>query len=330
MNLNDIKKMLADRTALGRWLYQRYKSYRGRERHVSLGDDNPNKTFYLIGYEDLSGGLFWLVNKAIMHIAYALDHGYIPVIDYKSHRTQYTETNDTGKQNIWEVYFKQPAGYSLDDISKSRNIIINRQEPAPEPQYLMGQYEFYDNVKRIEYFRNIFKKHIIYNDTTAEYLRDIHEKCFKGRGRIIGVLCRGTDYVAIKPKGHPVQPAPSDVIKDVRKAMSDYKYDSVFLATEDADIVTMFHEAFGDSLICLEQERIHGKEMDGKNYLAQEKDRHLTNRNRHNDALSYLAAIYLLAHCNCFFGGRTGGTKGVLLMSDGFEHSKIYDLGLYS
>ena len=69
--------------------------------------------------------------------------------------------------------------------------------------------------------------------------------------------------------------------------------------------------------------------MNGNFYLAQEKERQLNNRNRHEDALNYLAAVYLLTQCNCFLGGRTGGTKGVLLAADGFDYVKIYDLGLY-
>lgn len=45
---------------------------------------NADKTFYVIGWNDEGGGLFWIVNKVCMHIAYALDHGYIPVVDLKT------------------------------------------------------------------------------------------------------------------------------------------------------------------------------------------------------------------------------------------------------
>lgn len=55
---------------------------------------NADKTFYVIGWNDEGGGLFWIVNKVCMHIAYALDHGYIPVVDLKNYITQYTLKNE--------------------------------------------------------------------------------------------------------------------------------------------------------------------------------------------------------------------------------------------
>ncbi len=33
------------------------------------------RCFYIIGQDDTTGGLFWLVNKAVMHIAYAIEKG---------------------------------------------------------------------------------------------------------------------------------------------------------------------------------------------------------------------------------------------------------------
>ena len=62
--------------------------------------------------------------------------------------------------------------------------------------------------------------------------------------------------------------------------------------------------------------------------LAQVKEKDC-GRDPVKDALDYFAAIYLLTHCCCFIGGRTGGTKGVLLMEEEFEYIKIYNLGLY-
>ncbi len=330
MNIHKINTIIADRTLFGKWSYHLFKRWKSRERHLTLGNDNRDKTFYIIGYEDKAGGLFWLINKVIMHIAYAIDKHYIPIVDFMNYNTQYTDPDGLHKINIWEDFFEQPAGYNLNDIQHSRHIIINRQEPAPHPKYLMGQEEFYDNPGRIKYFHDIFQRYIRINKKTKVYLENIRELYFPKEGRIVGVLCRGTDYTIIRPKGHPIQPSPVDVIKDVKKVMEKYHCSHVFLATEDKDIEDLFQRSFEKNLICLPQERIRGTQMNGHCYLAQEKERQLNNRNRHEDALNYLAAVYLLTQCNCFLGGRTGGTKGVLLAADGFDYIKIYDLGLYS
>ena len=310
------------------WLYHKYILFKGRERKVCLGSKNADKTFYVIGWNDEGGGLFWLVNKVCMHIAYALDSGYIPVVDLKNYVTQYTLKNVKERENVWEMFFKQPAGYGLEDVAGSKNVIINRMSPAPQGKYLMGQAEFYDNPNRIAYFRNIFKQYIHPNDKTLDYLRLKESEILKGKGRVLGILCRGTDYVMTKPKNHPVQPDVTEVIKDARQVMKEQRCDYVFVATEDQDLLVALKAEFGEKLLSLDQRRYSCKDMCSDQMLAQVKEKD-GERNPTKDALDYLAAIYLLTRCCCFIGGRTGGTKGVLLMNDGFDYQKIYDLGLY-
>jgi len=318
-----IKNLLPCKERLSR-LYHQYK---GRERRVSYGKENPDKVFYVTGQDDLGGGLFWLVNKVVMHLAYAKDKGYITVVDYQNHLTQYTRPDSAGKTNVWELFFRQPMGYTLDDIRHSRHIVINKMEPSPKPEYLMGQYEFYDRPERLEYFRNIFQEYIRFNERTQAHLEQQRERLLGDR-RTVGVLCRGTDYVLLKPEGHPVQPEPEDVVADVRKVMQRYDCQQVFLATEDQDILDLFKQSFPKRLAYLEQMRLSKRQMSGKQVLSLEKMKR-ADRDPYDDALQYLTAVYLLSRCNCFVAGRTGGTKGVLLMAHPFEYQKIYDLGLY-
>ena len=310
------------------WIYHKYLIFKGRQRKVCLGSQNADKTFYVIGWNDEGGGLFWIVNKVCMHIAYALDHGYIPVVDLKNYNTQYTLKNDKKKENVWEKFFEQPAGYGLNEVEKSKNVIINRMSPAPSKKYLMGQSEFYDNPERIAYFRNIFKQYIHPNNKTLDYIRNKEKQLFKDKGRVLGILCRGTDYVVAKPKNHPVQPEISEIIKDAKIVMKEKRCDYVFVATEDQDILAALKTEFDNKLLYLNQRRYSSKDMCSDQLLAQVKEKD-SKRDPIKDALDYYAAIYLLTRCCCFIGGRTGGTKGVLLMNDGFEYKKIYDLGLY-
>lgn len=310
------------------WIYHKYLLFKGRQRKVCLGSKNADKTFYVIGWNDERGGLFWLVNKVCMHIAYALDNGYIPVVDLKNYITQYSMKNVKERENVWEMFFKQPAGYGLEDVADSKNVIINRMSPSPSKKYLMGQSEFYDQPERIAYFRNIFKQYIHPNDNTLEYLKAKEQHLLDGKGRVLGILCRGTDYVVARPKNHPVQPEISEIIKDARIVMKEKRCDYVFVATEDQDILAALKTEFDNKLLYLNQRRYSSKDMCSDQLLAQVKEKD-SKRDPIEDALDYLTAIYLLTRCCCFIGGRTGGTKGVLLMSEGFEYQKIYNLGLY-
>lgn len=113
-----------------------------RERKTSYGNKDPHKVFYIIGQNDNTCGLWWIINKVIMHIAYADEKGYIPVVDYLTFQTQYHMPNEIGKVNVWEKFFEQPSNVGLKDISKSKNIILSDQYSAPNKKVSDGKYRF--------------------------------------------------------------------------------------------------------------------------------------------------------------------------------------------
>jgi len=302
---------------------------RFREKKVSYGADNPDKVFYVYGMPDNVGGMWWHINKVLMHLGYAKDKGYIPVIDMKNFENQYIDKENVGSINVWEVFFDQPVGYTLEDIQKSKNIILSKHRSFPYKRYEMGQSKFYDNDERIQYFHELFKEYIHFNNKTLQYFDSLYQKLFGGKGKILGVLCRGTDYVLKRPVNHPVQPRPEDVVKDAKQIMQSKNCNYIFVATEDQDILNLFKREFGDKLLYVEQTRSTKEELEPNDYLSHinmEKNRGVDPFAR---GIGYLSAIYLLSKCDCFLGGRTGGCKGVLIMSEGFECKKIYDLGYY-
>ena len=304
-----------------------YVHYSSKERRTCYGKENPDKTFYIIGQKERMGGLWWIVNKVIMHLAYADEKGFIPIIDYKHFWTQYHNPGELNKVNVWEKFFMQPASYSLDDIKHSANIIISDKYPAPSSKYLMGNKEFYEDSARLEYFRKIFKKYVRFNSTTYELLEKKRKEIVPDDTKVLGVLCRGTDYIIRKPKNHPVQPEPSTVVEMSQKVMKEKECDYVFLATEDEDILNLFKKTFGSKLLYVNQRRVTKKQLDGQKYMVDVNKS--VDGDKYQMGLDYLTSTYILSKCDCFIGGRTGGTKGVLLMRDKFEYEYIFDLGFY-
>ena len=308
-------------------LSQKYHRFLNRERYTTYGTEHPDKIYYIIGQDDRNCGLWWITNKVIMHLAYADKKGYIPIVDYKHFLTQYHNEGEYGKINVWEKFFKQPMGISLGDISRSKNIILSDRYDSPSKEYLMGNTDFYTDKKKREYFRAIFAKYINFSETSIEYLESVKNRIIPENAYVLGVLCRGTDYLLKKPKNHPIQPAPSEVIELVTAKMHELNYDYVFLATEDADILHTFKDYFGEKLLYIDQERVCAAEMTNENKVMNVNIK--KNKDRYLMGLKYLSATYILSKCNGFIAGRCGGTKGVLLMTKGFEYEYIYDLGLY-
>lgn len=299
-----------------------------RERKTSYGDKNPDDVFYIIGQHDKTCGLWWIINKVIMHIAYAEEKGYIPVVDYLTFQTQYHMPSEIGKVNVWEKFFEQPSGICLKDISESKNIILSDQYSAPNKKYLMGNTDFYTDLDRREYFRRIFDKYIRFTTETENLLEERRRKIIPNNKKVLGILCRGTDYLLKRPKDHPIQPQPQTVISMAKEALNKYECDYIFLATEDADILALFKKSFPNKLLFIDQKRVSHEEM--KNVERVMAVNVKINDNRYEMGLNYLTATYILSKCDCFIGGRTGGTKGVLLMTKGFEYEYVFNLGFYS
>lgn len=322
----DIRKRLS-RNKLYMVLSNIKRHYLGRERHLSYGNKNPDVTYYVIGQDDMSCGLWWIVNKVLMHLAYADEMGYVPVIDYLNYRTQYHNPNELGAINVWEKFFEQPCGITLDDIKECKNIILSDHYPAPSTKYLMGNTDFYTDMDKRKYFTTYFKKYIRLTGNANTYLEILRKKIIPQNSKVLGVLCRGTDYTLKRPKGHPIQPRPEDVMDKAEVVMNEYKCDYIFLATEDADILNFFKHRFDQRLLYVEQKRVGREDMRSVDKVMQANIK--INTDRYKMGLDYLCATYILSKCECFIAGRCGGTKGVLLMTKGFEYEFIYDLGIF-
>lgn len=296
---------------------------------ISYGDENPDKTFYVICRNDKAGGAWSLLVQMLTHFAYAIDNGYVPIVDMKNFRNQYVSDEDFRKVNIWERFFEQPFGYTLDDISRSKNVIISSAF-CPDMKYFMGLgSNIWDDEAKLSFMQGFFIKYVRFSKFTQDYIDTEVNKVFGNNRKVIGVLCRGTDYIVDRPAFHNIQPTPGQVIDDVRKVMEDDGCDAVFLATEDQDIFDEFSKAFGNKLFSIAQNRIRKKAMSGKEWLSAERSRLFPEEDKNMSFLSYFTSTYILSQCDYFFAGRNAGSAGVLIMPHNFSKCVLYKLGRY-
>lgn len=304
------KKLLA--------LKARADDYRKRERKLRYGKENSDKTFYVIGYDYDTQGLFAIVKSVLSHIMYAVDKGWIPVVDLKNYSCQYRKEGE----NVWEKFFEQPCGYTLENISKSKNVVKSYYGMYP-----YNKYDFYvdilDSPKKYNSIAEAYKKYIKPTFKNLKAMQEVMRKLDIDE-HTLGVLCRGTDYTTRKPHNHPRQPEPRVVIQDAIKFISENHYTKVFVATEDQKVLDMFKETFGNRLRYIEQSRLDLSAS--QQFLSEVKTDAKT---KLKIAFDYYTALYVLAHCPSILAGRTAGTLGAVFMSDGFYKAKFYDLGYY-
>lgn len=298
-----------------------YIKIKWREHKVSWGNENPDKVFFVIRRATCKVGLFSYVMTNMGLVKQAVEKGYIPVIDMQNNANSYLEENEVGRKNAWEFYFEQPEGYSLSDITKSRNVILSNGLITSKNCY-PGK-EIITERESLKIWRDFFLKYLKVKKEIRDEAEFLYQTAF-GKERVLGVLCRGTDYRNTHPKNHPVQPEPDEVIRKAWEVMEEFSCTRIYLATEDDDIFQKFKDAFGRQLWVTEAKRYANtgtaniNDMEG----GRENERYLKGK-------EYLINILLLTQCDCLVAGSAGGTYGALLMSEKYEYEYVYNLGLY-
>ena len=284
-----------------------YVRIKWREKRKILGKDNPDKIFFVVRRATCKVGLFSYVMTNMGLVKYALEHDYIPVIDMQGNANTYLEKEEVGKKNAWEFYFEQPCGFTLQDIARSRYVIYSNGLITEKTSY-PGREVIFDR-KAGEEWRRLFGRYLRPREEIKQEADRYFEKLFQGK-KVLGVLCRGTDYINNRPKNHPIQPEPQQVIRKARDVMEEYSCEYLFLATEDEGIFLLFERAFGERLKVTEAKRYTDTGNTNINDIIdrRENDRYLGGK-------EYLINIILLSRCNCLVAGAAGGTYGAYLMS---------------
>jgi len=296
-----------------------YTRLKWRQQRISYGKENIDKTFYVIRRANSKVGMFSLIMTTVGHIKYAVDKGYIPVVDLSSGSLQ----GNKGEKldNIWEVYFEQPCGYGMEDIRKSKNVILSNGIIDNRILYPGGNIAH--DIEALQTWKGIAKKYLIVKENIRKEADEMARELFSEK-KILGVLMRGTDYVNARPPLHPVQPTVQQVINKVDEVLEEYKCKYIYVVTEDENIFRQLNQKYGKKIISLNMNRYTTQGKQNINDIRRENEKNICMQDK-----QYLISILLLAKCHCLVAGNAGGTQGALLFNDNYEFQYIYDLGIY-
>lgn len=264
-------------------------------------------------------GLFSFFITSLGCINNYYNKGYIPIINTKCFPNVLNgyKLHD----NLWEIFFEQPFGFTLDDVLKNaENIEYIRCDgisPQPTDDIIT------DKIK-IDFWHNFAKKFMPIKNSIIELSNRIMKKLFKNSNNILGVLIRGTDYISLKPKMHPIQPTIDMVISDVRQMDIKHNYDYIFFTTEDEKIRKKFKLKFSNKIKQLNSFAINYNYSSG-NFINYNKK--IYGNIEFNK--QYLLNIIILSKCLDLITSRCSGASGIFVLTNGFRFIKIYDLGTY-
>ena len=204
---------------------------------------SKNKKFIILRRTSCEAcGLFSYYIVHLGCIINYLKHGYIPILDVGSFTNIFTGYKEPG-DNPWEEFFEQPCGYTLAQVVKMKNIQISECQCVCD---MPDEKTVYSNNIMWDYHHQIQEKYMSVKKNIYKEVDNIWHDLFGNSKNVLGILIRGTDYRANEPSGHSMQPSFKRAINDTITMNKKYKYDFIFLATEDNKIRNIFIKKIGD------------------------------------------------------------------------------------
>lgn len=298
------------------------KEYTNILNEMLINTIQHQNKYCLIRRNDPVPGLASHIITNLGQIVVSLNSGFIPLIDTVNAENIFTSLSKEYSVNMWELYFEQPFGTSYKNLVPGQEIKILDGIPDFMPTYNM---DCLSNPDLIRFWRNVMRKYMPLSiDMSSQIYSQLTELPFDTNARILGVLCRGTDYTNIRPYNHPVQPSLNLILAKVDEFMSRHQCDYCYLATEDEEILNAFRQKFAGKLLITQDIYYKSdlKESINRINLDCQIDLHRKN-------IEYLTALVLLSKCQYFIGGRTSGTVVSLLLADHFDETYIWNCGRY-
>ena len=279
--------------------------------------------YCIIRRTDPVPGLASHIMTNLGQIVAALNEGYIPVIDMQFAENMFTPLSCGGSVNAWELFFKQPfEGHNLVSATSAQICTLKDGIPEKMPYYNMEQLT---NPLYMQLWKDAMKRYMPFSDTLAAEIKNAEQKFPFGKKRILGVLCRGTDYTSLRPRNHPVQPSAETMITKAKKIMGEYKCDYCYLATEDESILSAFRDAFREQLLVSQEMYFHKEQNIALSKILADEPTQLYEKN-----VEYLTSLYLLSRCNYFLAGRTGGAVVAAILNENpYEYAYFWNEGKY-
>lgn len=305
-----------DETTVDHRIYQKYIRYLMQNYDKEVKRILKKKRVMQIGWECLPFATFGVqyINVAVAFVVYALYKGYIPVIKH-------------GNSELlqWEWFFQQPI-FSIDDPAIGGAVWCQCDRTTPVFSKSLNLITDGSKEDR-EMWSFLYKKFVRLNSDTQAYISE-EVNSLKIDDTVLGVLLRGTDYVKVKPKGHPVQPDDQEIVDKIEEIMATGKYSKIYVTTEEKRLFDLVAN-INLNWVVLENKRHYfdaNYYESGARWIAEV---HFEENDYREKGLEYLSSLFLLMECGGLVAGNCGGTGFVLDYRSKDENAFIFQKGLY-
>ncbi|MCR5770792.1 MAG: hypothetical protein K6G87_06080 [Butyrivibrio sp.] len=280
------------------------------------GNENKDKNFMVIDARYGNLGLFALYYMAIDYALYVKSKGFIPIFNILNINGSRSIYQDFQGDEIWNKFFAQPEGYSMEDIKNSKNVYF---APIAYNARIISHI-----MSQSSHNTSLSWPNGHYSSLINDYITQRENDFLPFPEKTLGVLVRGTDYVNAQFDNHPVHASKEKMreLIEINLKKLDLKY--IYLATEDENYCKYFKDIFGDKIYYTDQERFSTKE----NELLSEMHRNNpSKRAGFTLGAEYLLSILLLSRCHSLIAsGTCTGLEAAKRMNENkYNYTYIYE-----
>lgn len=278
-----------------------------------FGDLLPTQNIYHInineGYN--FNGFCSLFRFTLCHLAFSEDINMVPVV-YWGDKTLYYDKTFVNTSNVFEYFFEPVSSVSYKDIQKCSHVVESKGSDANAFGTTGGYSIPEDEIKFLsEYvFKYIKLKSDVENFINKEFYTGV---------KTLGVHVRATDF----NKGynrHPKVVTPTEYLEHAKKAYYEEKFEKVFLATDDQNVIELFANEFGDNL------RFYNDTFRSSNGEAIHYGPQVSNREHHKYflGLEILRDFYTLGRCDGLIAGNSNVSMCARIIKESTQNQYSY------
>lgn len=214
------------------------------------GEMYPDHRFYIISENGKGWGFFAEFRVLLAKIIFAERFGFTPVVFWGKEFPYYEGAEINGTKNAFEYYFEPINKYTGEELEKAKYVIRAKsaQGVLIEREYKKATYDISD-----EYLRklaDVYRRYIHFNENVRERLNKETDSLFQNR-KTLGIHFRGTDF-KVGYDSHPVSVQIEQEIEEAKKAVREYGFEQIFLATDEVNAIKRFKDVFGERLVYYE------------------------------------------------------------------------------
>ena len=101
-----------------------YTKWRNHTLNAQMHTDKKYLILKMGSYLIATAGLGWYVLYTLHGIRFAVENGYIPVVDWQNCKLPQYDAAKVGKENVWEYFFEQPLGVTVEQAYESGDFFV--------------------------------------------------------------------------------------------------------------------------------------------------------------------------------------------------------------